>query len=84
MASIIKKVGKRFSDWFGYYKGPLNVYTGKEFAQGPGFDVNIEVFEIRRLGIKIVKDIKINVDSQWFTHLQDRLEANKEKQNEKK
>lgn len=74
MATIIRKITKRFNDWLGYYNGPLNVFTGREFKQGLGFDVIIEVFQIRRLGIRIVKDVKVHADPYWLDSLKIRIE----------
>ena len=70
----IKKINKRFSDWFGYYRGPLSVHAGRNFKEGTGFDVSIRVFQIRRLGIRIVTDVQVNADPAWFSHLKERIE----------
>jgi hypothetical protein len=74
MAKIITKIKNRIRNWFGYYNGPMNIYTGRGFAQGPGFDVSIETFQIKRFGIKFIKDVKVSVDPAWLDNLKGRLE----------
>lgn len=69
MARFRSKIKK----WLGYHNGPINTYTGKGFKQGAGFDVFIDSFEIKRLGIRIVKEVKIHVDPLWFDNLEKRL-----------
>ena len=73
MANIATKIGKRIKNWFGYYNGPINVYAGRGFEQGIGLDVNVETFQIKRFGIKIIKEVKVNADPMWFENLKSRL-----------
>lgn len=77
MANIIKKVKNRIRLWFGYHNGIVNVYTGRSFAQGPGFNVNVDTFEIRRLGIRFIKSVTVDADPMWFETLKKRLAEDK-------
>lgn len=69
----MKKIIKKIKRWLGYFNGKTTVYTGGGFIQGLGFDVEADIFEIRRLGIRIVKNIVFDVDSEWLRKLKKRI-----------
>ena len=63
----------KIKKWLGYYNGRSCIYTGIGYLQGAGFDIEADVFEVRRFGIKIVKNITVTVQSEWLSNLRERL-----------
>jgi len=59
--------------WLGYYNGKATIYSGTGYLQGMGVDIELDVFEIRRFGIRIIKDIKFSANSEWLRDLKERM-----------
>jgi len=61
--------------WLGYYNGKVTIYTGMGYKQGIGFDIETEEFRIDLFGIRVIKSINIQTESQWLEKLKDKLKV---------
>lgn len=71
MKNIIKKLIK-------YRKINCTVYTGTGYIQGMGMDV--EKTEVSIFGIKLITDIKVEVNKEWLRNLKARMKQDAEQQ----
>ena len=55
-----------------------HIHSGMGFKQGTGFDVDIEVFEVKwkeRLLFRFIKDITFDTGGEWLEKLKERCKS---------